>query len=265
MSKTIKKYVLQRKILRIEISRKDLPKDFKPFYEKPLSNGKIITSNKFDESKSIEEIRKAYRYTDQSKKIDDIKEGIELINKIRLDKEFHEYFRAVNENPDATSTNIIESFYRALPEKILDLTSYPIQVGFFHSILTNLKNTQEFFSEKNIKSNRVKDFSETFLDALNELNIHLKAFNFLNLNFSVIPNERFSKLLALTSHECNNNNKSSVIENIYKMIEYKRKEKLEEFIKIVKPPREVLQEVMKLADIPPSYKKLLISQLNIGK
>jgi len=248
MQKTVKKLVMQIKVNTIEMKETDLPKDFQTHYDKPLKKGKTLSQTKI---------------MDADYPVDS--NGIHaLLNRIRNDHDFQEYFRRVNANPQINHHNSFKTFYEAYPEKILDLSRYPIDIDFFTNVFSFLDDKKIFFHIDNLDISYLESFSETFLDALKEEEIPLTSFNFFDLKFSIIPNERFTALLALTSLTLTAKNQSNVIEQLKAMIEYDRKDKITELLNTKMLTNDALQSILSKDNLSVKYRSLLLKYVKKG-
>jgi len=248
MKKTIKKLVMQIKVNTFEVNVKDLPKDFQTYYDKPLMKGKKLST---------------IRILNTNFNVDS-KEVHALLNRIRNDEDFQTFFRRANANPNITHDNLFKTFYEVFPEKILDLCYYRINIDFFTHVFSFLTDKSKFFHPVVMDINYVSSFSETFLEALQKSKISLESFNFFDLKFSTLPNERLTKLLAMTSYKITPENKENTIAQIVAMIDYNRKESVTQILNKTKLTNDTLQPILNNPKISSKYQKLILKYTKKG-
>jgi len=249
MKKLVKKLVLQIKVRQIEVLEDKLPKTNQTYNENIKYKGKVL---------SVKRLEDTQRTIDQN----NIKG---TLDKIRQSKDFQEFFKRSNSHSMIDHFNIFQTYYQAFPEDILKIARFPIETQFFSNILYYLQDKKNFFHSSQLDLNSLKSFSETFLEALKEDNLSLDSFNFLDLKFSTIPNEKFSKLLLLTSCHLNHGNEANANEQILLMIKYDRKDKLTELLNRKFMSHIFLQMLLRNETIPIKYKGLLMKFLRRTK
>ena len=188
-----------------------------------------------------------------------------VIDKIRQDKDLNNFVYKINLLSSESKSNIFIKYYEAFPEKIFNLSSLPINKIFFSRIIQKSKDLIISFIEKNVGIEELSTFSETLFESLIEHGISLKQFNFLDTNFSLIPDIQFTKLIQLTSLIFTPENESNVLNECIKMIEFNRKKIIKLLIEYKIFPIDFYSKINKSGYLPKEYQKLLGNILDVKK
>jgi hypothetical protein len=245
MSKKIKELGFRIRVETLEIAKNDLPSDFQKYYSKPIPKSKIIGVN------YIEDISSAI----------DPKNIPATIDKIRNNKEFQEYFKRANNDNSISHNNFLITYYETFPEHILDIAHKPIETDFFIKVIKLFKEKDKFFNSNNLSLKDIEMFSGSFIEALNYFKIKLHSFNFLDLYFSIIPDNTFNPLLNLMAFDVYPKNQDHIISEILVMIRYKRITKLKELLNTGLLNKVMLRKILEDSSIKAKERSFLLSYL----